>query len=284
MQTKIHEPTQIVEVMLTHAEQADEEVKKQLKELYAQYKGTKYTVAVFLSGKRDLYEDTRDLLLFNRRRAAERAVQALLAAGYRRPLCLHLPANHLATVRRRQGLERACRGCALPLPATEPDGALCGACQGARSPLAAVHAALLYAAPADGLLRRFKFHGDLAAGRLLAQLMHARLAPVARPQALVPVPLHLSRLRRRGYDQALELARPLARRFDLPLRTAQDMISDGRLPIVPKLRAGDKPWVNLVHWREMAKEPSNYLHMAHENSRHRIAKPATTKSKQQRAA
>ena len=60
MQTKIHEPTQIVEVMLTHAEQADEAVKKQLKKLYAQYKGTKYTVAVFLSGKRDLYEDTRD--------------------------------------------------------------------------------------------------------------------------------------------------------------------------------------------------------------------------------
>ena len=75
MQTKIHEPTQIVEVMLTHAEQADEAVKKQLKKLYAQYKGTKYTVAVFLS------EDTRDLLLFNRRRAAERAVQARKAAG-----------------------------------------------------------------------------------------------------------------------------------------------------------------------------------------------------------
>ena len=51
MQTKIHEPTQIVEVMLTHAEQADEAVKKQLRELYAQYKGTKYTVAVFLSGR-----------------------------------------------------------------------------------------------------------------------------------------------------------------------------------------------------------------------------------------
>ena len=81
MNVKIHEPTQIVEVMLTHAEQADEAVKKQLKELYAQYKGTKYTVAVFLSGKRDLYEDTRDLLLFNRRRAAERAVQARKAAG-----------------------------------------------------------------------------------------------------------------------------------------------------------------------------------------------------------
>ena len=37
------------------------------------------------------------------------AVQALLAAGYSRPLCLHLPVNHLATRRRRQGLDRACR-------------------------------------------------------------------------------------------------------------------------------------------------------------------------------
>ncbi len=36
------------------------------------------------------------------------AVKALLDAGYRQPLCLHLPANHLATRRRRQGLNRAC--------------------------------------------------------------------------------------------------------------------------------------------------------------------------------
>ena len=114
-------------------------------------------------------------------------------------------------------LENACRGCALPLPATEPGGALCGACGQGRSPLTEVHAAFLYAAPMDGLLRLFKFHGDLAAGRLLAQLMHAPLAAVERPQALVPVPLHLSRLRRRGYDQALELARPLARALRLPM-------------------------------------------------------------------
>ncbi|MFU0851859.1 LacI family DNA-binding transcriptional regulator [Kluyvera cryocrescens] len=37
------------------------------------------------------------------------AVTGLLAAGYKRPLCLHLPQNHLATLRRRRGLERACR-------------------------------------------------------------------------------------------------------------------------------------------------------------------------------
>lgn len=37
------------------------------------------------------------------------ATRALLTAGYRHPLCLHLPADHPATRRRRQGLERACR-------------------------------------------------------------------------------------------------------------------------------------------------------------------------------
>lgn len=72
---------QIVEVALTNAEQTDEAVKKQLNELYAQYKGTKYTVAVFFSGKRDLHEETRSLLLFNRRRAAEKAVQAQKTVG-----------------------------------------------------------------------------------------------------------------------------------------------------------------------------------------------------------
>ena len=44
------------------------------------------------------------------------AVKALLAAGYRHPLCLHLPASQPATIRRRRGLERACREAGI-----EPD-------------------------------------------------------------------------------------------------------------------------------------------------------------------
>ncbi|WP_250065311.1 ComF family protein [Stenotrophomonas mori] len=114
---------------------------------------------------------------------------------------------------------RACIHCGLPLPASEVPGGCCGGCRSRRSPLTEVHAGFLYAAPVDGLLRRFKFHRDLAAGRLLTQLMAGRLASVPRPQALVAVPLHRPRLRQRGYDQALELARPLARRFRLPLAT-----------------------------------------------------------------
>ena len=95
---------------------------------------------------------------------------------------------------------------------------MCAACLQRPPPLDATWAAFLYAAPLDRLLPRYKFHGDLAAGRLLAQLMAQAWSGDVRPQALVPVPLHQARLRRRGYDQALELARPLATALDLPLR------------------------------------------------------------------
>jgi len=107
----------------------------------------------------------------------------------------------------------ACLRCALPLPAP----GCCGRCQRRPPPLDAAHAAFAYAPPLDRLLPRYKFHRDLAAGRLLAQLMAEAFAGCERPLALVPVPLHPARLRARGYDQALELARPLARALGLPL-------------------------------------------------------------------
>lgn len=108
----------------------------------------------------------------------------------------------------------ACTRCALPL--AEPG--ICGSCLQHPPPLAAVHAAFDYAFPVDALLPRLKFHQDFAAGRVLVQSMCAQFAGLERATTLVPLPLHRSRLRRRGYDQALELARPLARALRIPLR------------------------------------------------------------------
>ncbi len=101
---------------------------------------------------------------------------------------------------------RACLRCALPLP----DNALivCGSCREEAPPQAATHASLLYLPPVDQLLVRYKFHQDLAAGRLLAQLMQRAPPPWWCPP-LVPVPLHRRRLRQRGYNQAAELCRLL---------------------------------------------------------------------------
>ncbi len=109
----------------------------------------------------------------------------------------------------------ACPQCALPLPAPAP---ACGQCLRKPPPLHTTLAACIYGAPLDRWLPRFKFHDDLAAGRLLAQLMAQAMETAPRPQALVPIPLHRARLRSRGYDQALELAKPLARALGLPLQ------------------------------------------------------------------
>ena len=108
----------------------------------------------------------------------------------------------------------ACARCGLPLPRPAPR---CGRCLPGRPVQASTQAVFRYAPPLDRLLPRLKFHGDLAAGRLLSGLLAQGLAEAPRPAALVPVPLHHRRLRQRGYDQALELARPLARALDLPL-------------------------------------------------------------------
>src|SRR5690606_13486662 len=120
--------------------------------------------------------------------------------------------------------------CALPLAEPEsspdaeahplgapPDPSTCGSCLAQPPLLTQTHAACTYLAPLDRLLPRFKFHHDLAAGRLLAHLMARAFADLPRPAALVPIPLHRDRLRQRGYDQSLELARPLGRLLDAPL-------------------------------------------------------------------
>ncbi|HLI19395.1 MAG TPA: ComF family protein [Rhodanobacteraceae bacterium] len=107
-----------------------------------------------------------------------------------------------------------CTRCALPLGAPAP---LCGRCQKREPPWDSAWAPFRYEWPLASLESRFKFGSDLAAGRTLALLWTASPVPVDLPQAIVPVPLHRSRLRRRGYNQALELAKPLAKHFRVPL-------------------------------------------------------------------
>ncbi|MCP4475319.1 MAG: ComF family protein [Gammaproteobacteria bacterium] len=62
------------------------------------------------------------------------------------------------------------------------------------------------------------FHQQLVWGRLLGELMAEVLGSrECQPQQIIPVPLHCARLRQRGFNQALELARPIARALALPV-------------------------------------------------------------------
>lgn len=75
MEIHVRDDRKIAEVWLTKEEQQDQAVRETLKPLYQQYKAKKYTVAVFLSGDKDLAEETGALLRHTKRRNAELAVQ-----------------------------------------------------------------------------------------------------------------------------------------------------------------------------------------------------------------
>ena len=112
----------------------------------------------------------------------------------------------------------ACPTCALPLAGGVPSQP-CGRCQRRPPAFAATRAAFLYAPPVDRLVQGLKFGRHMSHARLLGELLAGHLAatPGPRPELLLPVPLHPRRQRQRGFNQALELARPVARRLDLPL-------------------------------------------------------------------
>ena len=108
-----------------------------------------------------------------------------------------------------------CARCALPLAAS---AGLCGECQRQALPWDGAWAPFRYGWPLDRLEARFKFGRDLAAGRALATLWQREGMPLPMPGLVLPVPLHRTRLRQRGYNRALELAKPLARHLGIPLR------------------------------------------------------------------
>ncbi|MFY9327001.1 MAG: ComF family protein [Georgfuchsia sp.] len=104
-----------------------------------------------------------------------------------------------------------CPLCALPTPA----GAVCGGCLRHPPHFDATHASLVYAFPVDQLVQAFKYGHQLALSRLFARLMRAGQAFSA--DIMIPLPLSKQRLRERGFNQAVEIARPLAQASGLAL-------------------------------------------------------------------
>lgn len=110
----------------------------------------------------------------------------------------------------------ACPRCAHPLTtetAARHGETACPQCRHRPARFDAAMAPLLYEPPAEGLIHRFKFHGQLADGRLLGVLLARAVARrgTAPPQAVIPIPSHRTRLRERGFEPTREIARWLRR-------------------------------------------------------------------------
>lgn len=108
---------------------------------------------------------------------------------------------------------QCCPRCALAATA----GTVCGRCLARPPHFDGTAAALVYAFPADVLVHALKFRGELAVAGLLGRLLGERVARSARVDCLLPVPVSRKRLRERGYNQALEIARHVARATGLRL-------------------------------------------------------------------
>lgn len=117
-------------------------------------------------------------------------------------------------------LAHCCRRCGLALPpqTSEPQ---CGQCLHRDNPVIRTVAALAYQDPVNSLIGRFKYERKLHLGRTLTQLLaskiHDHYQREELPELLIPVPLHHSRLRQRGYNQAQLIAGDLAEHLHLPV-------------------------------------------------------------------
>lgn len=128
-----------------------------------------------------------------------------------------------------------CGVCGLP----SPRDAVCGACLSERPHFDTIAAAFVYAFPIDAVVQRLKYRGDLALAPLLGKALAQRVTE--RPDVMVPVPLSDARIRERGFNQAIEIARVVESTAGLALR-----------PEVCR-RVSDRPPQAGLPWAERAK-------------------------------
>lgn len=114
----------------------------------------------------------------------------------------------------------ACHCCAKPLSQSN-----CSYCAVNSSPFDCTYALFLYQTPITNLIMNLKFGQTLKNARILGELITESILykwyfnkPL--PQAIIPVPLHSKRLRVRGYNQSIEIARPIAKALKLPLESS----------------------------------------------------------------
>ena len=111
----------------------------------------------------------------------------------------------------------ACVCCGIPI-SIDPNARRCGPCSKDQPPFDSTFALFTYREPVRYLVRSLKYNANYPSGRLLGNLMAQTLAiQSTRPQHVVPVPLHPSRFQQRGFNQAIEIARPISKKLGIPI-------------------------------------------------------------------
>lgn len=141
-----------------------------------------------------------------------------------------------------------CAGCDEPIDGT---GAFCDACANSTERATVPGAVFEYGGPVAEAIQRFKYEGRSELAVALGSLMAAEaLRWRGKVDAVVSVPLHWHRRRARGYDQAVLLAKPVAKAVAVPLllralRRVRDTPSQVDLPFRDRhqnMKRAFAPW------------------------------------------
>jgi ComF family protein len=113
-----------------------------------------------------------------------------------------------------------CNCCGIPFSGADKSDHLCGDCTISKPAFSFARAVGHYDTTFLEAIHSFKYRGKIAYGKILGRLMAQYNYPainIPDYTLILPVPLHLKRLRERGFNQSVILAREIARRFSTPL-------------------------------------------------------------------
>ena len=135
------------------------------------------------------------------------------------PSCVHCGREgellcHICVAESTAVLSNGCRKCAEPLTRA----GTCTRCVAERSSLDRLYCSYMYDSPVGSAIKAFKFDDIRALGPVLAELFNIEAMRRSNAELVVPVPLHSSRSRARGYNQSEVLGRLLSRRLGVEFR------------------------------------------------------------------
>ena len=135
------------------------------------------------------------------------------------PSCVHCGSEgallcHICVAESTLLLRNVCRLCAEPLP--KPG--TCARCVAERPSINRLYGSFLYETPIGSAIKALKFDDVRAIGGVLGDLFNVETMGRSDADLIVPVPMHGSRLRARGFNQSEILGRKLSSRLGIEFR------------------------------------------------------------------
>jgi ComF family protein len=115
-----------------------------------------------------------------------------------------------------------CVRCALPLAIDNAENTLCGRCITSLPDFDYAYSLFRYEDDIIGLVHQLKFSEKITYARSIGELLLSKvntepMLKIDLPDCLLPVPLHVSRLRQRGFNQSIEIARIISKKLKIPM-------------------------------------------------------------------